>query len=189
MNINDQPGWMVLAEAFSGWVIPALILFIVGYGYVRKVKVYETFVEGAKEGFTTAVMIIPYLIAIFTAIALFRASGAMRYVADFFERFVISGQILPPEVMMMAMLKPLSGSGARGLMVDTFKTYGVDSYPGFLASAIQGSTETTFYVLAVYYGAVGVKKTRYTLPVGLATEAVAVIVSITIAYLWWNVGK
>ncbi len=189
MDINTQPGWMVLAESFSGWVIPAIVLFVVCYGYAKKVKVYESFVEGAKEGFTTAVMIIPYLIAIFTAIALFRSSGTMDYIAHAFARFIISPEVLPPEVIMMAMLKPLSGSGARGLMVDIFGQYGVDSYPGFLASCVQGSTETTLYVLAVYFGAVGVKKTRYTLPVGLAAEAVAVIVSIILAYFWWTATR
>ncbi len=185
MDVNDQPAWMLLSESFSGWIVPLLILFVVAYGYARKVKVYEVFVEGAKEGFTTAVMIIPYLIAIFAAIALFRASGAMGYAAAAFGA-VVSPVILPPEVIMMAMMKPMSGSGARGLMIDTFGVYGVDSYPGFLASAIQGSTETTFYVIAVYFGAVGVKKTRHTITVGLIAEFVAIAVAVTMAYIWWN---
>lgn len=189
MDINTQPDWMVLAQTFSSWVVPALVLFVVCYGYAKKVKVYEAFVEGAKEGFTTAVMIIPYLIAIFTAIALIRSSGVMKFIADGFARFIISPEVLPPEVIMMAMLKPLSGSGARGLMVDIFNQYGVDSYPGFLASCVQGSTETTLYVLAVYFGSVGVKKTRHTLPVGLAAEAVAVIISIILAYMWWSATR
>lgn len=179
------PFAMLLLDSLSSWIVPLLILFVVCYGYARGVKVYETFVDGAKEGFTTAVMIIPYLVAIFAAIALFRASGAMTYLANVVG-LVISPAFLPPEVIMMSMMKPLSGSGARGLMVDVFHVYGVDSYPGFLASAIQGSTETTFYVLAVYFGAVGVKKTRYTLPVGLAAEFIAILISVVLGYFWYR---
>src|SRR5689334_8163925 len=139
---DGVPGWQIISELTSGWMIPLLILFIVSYAYVRKVKVYEVFVEGAKEGFGVAEMIIPYLIAIFAAIALFRASGALEYVAKAFAA-IIAPSVMPAEVLMMSLIKPMSGSGARGLMVDVFSQYGVDSYPAFLASAVQGSTETT----------------------------------------------
>lgn len=185
---DGVPGWQVISELTSGWMIPLLILFIVSYAYVRKVKVYEVFVEGAKEGFGVAVMIIPYLIAIFAAIALFRASGALEYVAKAFAA-IIAPSVMPAEVLMMSLIKPMSGSGARGLMVDVFSQYGVDSYPAFLASAVQGSTETTFYVIAVYFGSVGVRNTRYTIGVGLFAEFVAVAVATVLSYLYWHIGK
>lgn len=188
MSPDKQPNWQVIAEAFSSWIVPCLILFIVMYAYVKKVKVYEVFVEGAKEGFSTAVMIIPYLVTIFAAIALFRASGALDAVSHVIGK-VISATVLPPEIIMMCFLKPMSGSGARGLMVDVFNQYGVDSYPGFVASAIQGSTETTFYVIAVYFGAVGVKNGRHTVVVGLFAEFVAIVIAITISYIWWHTSK
>src|SRR5690606_898321 len=114
-----------ISEMTSGWMIPLIILFIVVYAYARRVKVYEVFVEGAKEGFDVAVMIIPYLIAIFAAIALFRASGALDYVAGAFAQ-IVAPQVMPAEVFMMALMKPMSGSGARGLMMDVFGQYGVD---------------------------------------------------------------
>lgn len=184
----NQPMWQIIAEVFSSWIVPFLILFIVLYAYVRGVKVYEVFVEGAREGFTTAVMIIPYLVAIFMAIALFRASGALNFIAGGIG-YIISPSLMPTEILMMSMMKPMSGSGARGLMVDAFSRYGVDSYPGFLASAIQGSTETTFYVIAVYFGAVGVKNGRYVVGVGLAAEFIAVAVAVTLTYIWWQTSR
>ncbi|MGI8907262.1 MAG: spore maturation protein [Candidatus Sumerlaeaceae bacterium] len=188
MTPDQQPGWQVISEVLSSWIVPALILFIITYAYFRKVKVYEVFVEGAKDGFSTAVMIIPYLVTIFAAIALFRAGGALEIISNVVAT-VIAPTILPPEVIMMSFMKPMSGSGARGLMIDVFNQYGVDSYPGFLASAIQGSTETTFYVIAVYFGAVGVKNARHTIAVGLIAEFVAITVAVVLSYLWWNVGK
>ncbi len=174
-----------ILSAFSSWVVPLLILFVVTYGYLKKVAVYEQFVEGAKEGFTTAIMIIPYLIAIFAAIAIFRVSGALQFIGGALGS-IVSTDVLPTEVFIMSLMKPMSGSGARGLMLDVFGRYGVDSYPGFLASAIQGSTETTFYVVAVYFGSVGVRNTRYTVGVGLFAELVAVVVSTVLAYLYWQ---
>jgi spore maturation protein B len=185
---DSLPGWQIISEMTSGWMIPLIILLIVGYSYARRVKVYEVFVEGAKEGFDVAVMIIPYLIAIFAAIALFRASGALDYVARAFAQ-IVAPSVMPAEVFMMALVKPMSGSGARGLMMDIFGQYGVDSYPGFLASAVQGSTETTFYVVAVYFGAVNVRNTRYTIGVGLVAEFVAVVVSTILAYFYFQAMK
>lgn len=182
---DDLPGWQIISEMTSGWMIPLLILFVVCYAYARKVKVYEVFVEGAKEGFNVAIMIIPYLIAIFAAIALFRASGALNFVAGAFGA-IVAPAVMPAEVLMMALIKPMSGSGARGLMLDVFNNYGVDSYSGFLASAVQGSTETTFYVVAVYFGSVGIRNTRYTVGVGLFAELVAVVVSTILSYLYWQ---
>ncbi len=185
LSPDQLPGWQIISEMTSGWMIPFIILFIVAYAYARRVKVYEVFVEGAKEGFDVAVMIIPYLIAIFAAIALFRASGALEYVAAAFAQ-IVSPAVMPAEVFMMALIKPMSGSGARGLMMDVFGQYGVDSYAGFVASAVQGSTETTFYVIAVYFGAVNVRNTRYTVGVGLFAEFVAVAVSTMLAHLYFQ---
>lgn len=187
MSPDDLPGWQIISEMTSSWMIPLIILFVVCFAYVRRVKVYEVFVEGAKEGFDVAVMIIPYLIAIFAAISLFRASGALSFVAQAFGA-IVAPSIMPAEVLMMALIKPMSGSGARGLMMDVFTQYGVDSYSGFLASAVQGSTETTFYVVAVYFGSVGVRNTRYTIGVGLFAELVAVVVSTLLSYLYWRIG-
>ncbi len=188
MNTQGQPDWQVLIGAVSSWIVPALFLIIVIYGYLKKVAVYEVFIEGAKEGFTTAINIIPYLVAIFAAIALFQASGAMKFVADTVA-LIVSPAVMPSDVLLMALIKPLSGSGARGFMLDIFQRFGVDSYAGFLASTIQGSTETTFYVIAVYFGAVGVKNARYTVAVGLIAELVAVVVSIALSYMWWHAGR
>jgi spore maturation protein SpmB len=180
-----SPGWQVISESVSSWVIPFIVLGVVLFSYARKVRVYEVFIEGAKEGFQVAVMIIPYLVAIFMAIALFRSSGALAYVGNL-AGYVLPTSIMPTEVLMMALLKPMSGSGARGLMIDAFNQYGVDSYAGFLASAIQGSTETTFYVIAVYLGAVGIKNGRYVVTVGLIAELVAVTAAVILSCLWWR---
>lgn len=186
--IDRTPGWQIGADLFSSWVIPALVFFIIVYAYGRRVKVYEVFVEGAKEGFSTAVMIIPYLVAIFAAIALFRASGTLSWLSHGLG-MIISPNVMPTEVLMMSLLKPLSGSGARALMLEVFGTYKVDSYAGFLASTIQGATETTFYVVAVYFGAVGVKRTRYTLGAALTAELIAVIVAVIGSYFYWHATK
>lgn len=177
-----------ISELLSSWVVPGLILTIITYAYLRRVKVYEVFVEGAKEGFATAVMIIPYLVTIFVAIALFRSSGALAFISNAVG-MIVPASVFPPEIIMMSFMKPMSGSGARGLMIDVFSQYGVDSYAGFLASAIQGSTETTFYVIAVYLGAVGVKNGRYIVAVGLTAEFVAIFVAVTLSWFWWNLGK
>jgi len=179
------PGWQIVSESVSSWVIPFIVLFVVLFSYARKVRVYEVFIEGAKEGFQVAVMIIPYLVAIFMAIALFRSSGALKFVGEW-AGHIIPTSVMPTEVLMMALLKPMSGSGARGLMIDAFNQYGVDSYAGFLASAIQGSTETTFYVIAVYFGAVGIKNGRYVVTVGLIAEFVAVTLAVILSWLWFH---
>jgi spore maturation protein B len=171
-------------DLLNNWVIPFLFLFIVTYAYFKKVKVYEVFVEGAKEGFTTAVMIIPYLVVILVAIAIFRTSGCMDLLANALGR-VVPASVFPPEVFLLSFMKPLSGGAARGIMLEIFQTHGVDSFPGLLASVVQGSTETTFYVIAVYYGAVNVRKTRHTVPVGLAAEFIAIVVSAILANIFF----
>jgi spore maturation protein SpmB len=171
-------------EIINSWIIPFIFLFIVAYGYARRLKVYELFVEGAKEGFNVAVMIIPYLVAILAAIAIFRASGAMDLLAGAIAYF-LPPSLVPSDIILLALVKPLSGSAARGVMLDIFSRYGVDSLPGFMASVIQGSTETTFYVVAVYFGSVGIKNTRHTIAAGLTGEFTGIVVSIILAHLYF----
>ena len=168
-----------------------LFLIIIGFivaGLRKKVNVYDAFVEGAKEGFSTAVRIIPYLIAILVAIGVFRASGAMDYLIGGIESAVKLCGINSDFVggLPTAIMKPLSGSGARGLMVDAMTTHGADSFVGRLACIFQGSTDTTFYVLAVYFGSVGIAKTRHAVPCGLIADAAGIIAAIFICYLFFG---
>ena len=168
-----------------------LFLIIIGFilaGFRRKVNVYDAFVEGAKEGFSTAVRIIPYLVAILVAIGVFRASGAMDYLIGGIESGVKFCGINSDFVggLPTAIMKPLSGSGARGLMVDAMTTYGADSFVGRLACIFQGSTDTTFYILAVYFGSVGIAKTRHAVPCGLIADTAGIIASIFICYLFFG---
>ena len=168
-----------------------LFLIIVGFilaGIRRKVNVYDAFVEGAKDGFNTAVRIIPYLIAILVAIGVFRASGAMDYLIGGIESLVNLCGINSDFVggLPTAIMKPLSGSGARGLMVDAMTTYGPDSFVGRLTCIFQGSTDTTFYILAVYFGSVGIAKTRHAVPCGLIADAAGIISAIFICYLFFG---
>lgn len=168
-----------------------LFLIIIGFiiaGVRKKINVYDAFVEGAKEGFSTAVRIIPYLVAILVAIGVFRASGAMDYLIDGIEGTVKLCGINSDFVggLPTALMKPLSGSGARGLMVDAMTTYGPDSFVGRLACIFQGSTDTTFYILAVYFGSVGIVKTRHAVPCGLLADLAGVISAIFICYLFFG---
>jgi len=153
-----------------------------GYGYVKKVRVYEVFVEGAKEGFNVGVKIIPYLVAMLVAIAMFRASGALEWLTVLVSP--ITNFIgMPPEVLPMAIMRPLSGSGSLGVMTELMQNHGVDSLIGFISSTMFGSTETTFYVVAVYFGAVNIRKTRYALPAGLLADTVGLITAVQICRL------
>ena len=149
-----------IVQEVSNWAIPVIFVLILGYGAIRKVKVYEVFVEGAKEGFNVAIRIIPYLVAILVAIGIFRGSGAMDWIIAGFTP-ILKPLGVPPEVLPMAIIKPLSGSGALGVMSEGLKTYGPDSLIGNTLSTMMGSTETTFYVLAVYFGSVAVRRTRH----------------------------
>ena len=163
-----------IINTLSVWAIPLFILSIVFYGYYKKVKLYESFTEGAREGFTTAVAVIPYLVAMLVAIGMFRASGAMDVLTKIISPFArLIG--MPPELVPMAIMRPLSGAGAQGIMVEVFKTYGPDSFMGRVAATMMGATETTFYVLAVYFGSVGVKNTRHALPAGLLADLVGFV--------------
>jgi spore maturation protein SpmB len=169
-------------------MIFSIILLFIAYAAIQKINVYESFVEGAKEGFTTSVQIIPYLIAILVAISVFRTAGCMDYIVNGIGYIVnnlgFDNRFVP--ALPVGLMKTLSGSGARGLMVDVMKTYGVDSFQGKLASIIQGSTETTFYVLAVYFGSVNIKKTKYAVTCGLIADFVGLVGAIVVAYAFYG---
>lgn len=171
----------------SGIVLFGIIIAFLGLAVYKKVQAFEAFVEGAKEGFQTAVMVIPYLVAILVGIAAFRTSGAMDFimngVAHVFTWLGIPGDIIP--ALPTAIMKPLSGSGARGMMIDTMKTYGPDSFVGHLSCIFQGAADTTFYIIAVYFGAVGIKKTRHSIVCALAADIAGVIAAIFITYLFF----
>lgn len=174
-------------EFASGWVLVLLLVGIPLYGWVRGVKVYEAFVEGAKEGFNVAVRIIPFLVAILAAVGAFRGAGAMDTLAKVLAP--ITGRIgLPAEVLPMALVRPLSGSGSLGLLGNIFSTPGLgpDSYAGKLGSILQGSTETTFYVLSVYCGSVGIVRYRHALVAGLLADFTGLTASIVIAHALWG---
>ena len=180
---------MELRHAFeiaSSWILIALLVGIPLYGWVKGVKVYEAFVEGAKEGFNVAVRIIPFLVAILAAVGAFRGAGAMDALAKVLAP--ITGPLgLPAEVLPMALVRPLSGSGALGLLGNIFATPGLgpDSYAGRLASVLQGSTETTFYVLSVYCGSVGIVRYRHALAAGLLADFTGLTASVIIARMLW----
>src|SRR5438067_4758000 len=173
-------------EIASGWILIVLLVGIPLYGWVRGVKVYEAFVEGAKEGFNVAVRIIPFLVAILAAVGAFRGAGAMDALAKVLAP--ITGPLgLPAEVLPMALVRPFSGSGALGLLGNIFATPGLgpDSYAGKLGSVLQGSTETTFYVLSVYCGSVGIVRYRHALAAGLLADFTGLTASVAIARMLW----
>jgi spore maturation protein SpmA len=170
-----------------------LILFVIIISFIvlafyKKINVYETFIEGAQDGFMIAVKIIPYLVAILVAVGLFRASGAMDYlVGGIGKIFTVMGVDTSfVDALPTAFMKPLSGSGARGMMVDTMKQYGADSFAGRLSCIFQGASDTTFYIIAVYFGSVGIKKTRYAITCGLIADLAGAIAAILIAYLFFK---
>ena len=171
----------------SGLIVSLITLFVAVAAW-RRIDVYEAFVEGAKEGFGVAVQIIPYLIAMLVAISVFRTTGGMDYLIGGIRAAVLAlglnADFVP--ALPIGLMKTLSGSGARGLMVDVMSTYGVDSFQGKLAAIIQGSTETTFYVLAVYFGSVNITKTRYALACGLIADAVGLVGAILIGYAFYH---
>lgn len=164
-------------ELASGWIIPLLIFGMLTVGVVRRVPIYETFIVGAKEAFPLAITIIPYLVAILAAVGMFRASGGMEtFVSSLGPLLGVIG--MPPEVLPLALLRPLSGSGSFGITAELIETHGPDSVIGNIAATMNGSTETTFYVLAVYFGSVGVSRIRHAVPAGLAADATGAIVSV-----------
>lgn len=174
----------VVSNVFLFGIIISFILLAAK----NKVNVYESFIDGAKEGFNIAIKIIPYLIAILVAIGVFRASGTMDLFVEGMRRLCLLLSVDPDfvEALPTAMMKPLSGSGARGMMVDAMTTHGADSFVGRLASTLQGATDTTFYIIAVYFGAVGIKNTRYAVTCGLIADFAGIIAAILIAYLFFH---
>jgi spore maturation protein B len=166
-----------VVDLLAVFVIPVIIIGFPLYGLYRRVPVYEEFVTGAKEGFQVAVNIIPYLVAILFAVAMFRASGAMDFFVEAL-RPVLGPLGWPPEVLPMAITRPLTGSGSAGIMLDLINRYGEDSLIVKTAATMFGSTETTFYVIAVYFGAVNIKKTRHAVPAGLIADFSAMIAAV-----------
>ena len=178
----------VVSSTFANVLLCGIIASFIIAGMRKKINVYDTFIEGAKEGFQTAVRIIPYLVAILVAIGVFRASGAMDFLIDGIAWLValVGGDTEFVGALPTALMKPLSGSGARGLMVDAMTTYGADSFVGRLACLFQGATDTTFYILAVYFGSVGIRKTRHAVTCGLLADLAGIISAIFICYLFFG---
>ncbi|WP_127588219.1 spore maturation protein [Paenibacillus koleovorans] len=170
----------------SAWAIPVLVVLIPLYAMYRKIPVYETFVEGAKDGFDTAIRIIPHLVGMMVAISVFRASGAMDWMLGWF-RPLFDAFGVPSEVLPLAILRPITGSGSLAFTTELIKEFGPDSMIGRIASTIQGSTDTTLYVLIVYFGAVGIRRGRYALKVGLISDLVGFIASILICLLIFRI--
>ncbi len=169
-------------ETLSRFIIPVFILFILVYGFYKKVPVYEAFIEGAKEGFTTVIRILPYLVAMLVAIGVFRTSGAMELLFTLISP-VTNLLGIPAALLPLAFMRPLSGSASIGILAEMLKVYGSDSYIGRTASTMMGSTETTFYTASIYLGSVGLRDTRYALVAGLLSDLVGFLSSIIICTL------
>jgi spore maturation protein SpmA len=171
----------------ANFILISIILLFIVLGFIKKVNVYDAFIEGAKEGFNTAIRIIPFLVAILVAIGIFRASGALDFIiagiTKFFAWLGVDTQFTG--ALPVAFMKPLSGTGARGLMIDAMKTYGPDSFIGRLSCTMQGTTDTTFYIIAVYFGSVGIKNTRYAIGCGLLADLAGFVAAILVAYLFF----
>lgn len=187
-TVMDKDTLNTVTTNAANLLLMMIIMLFLWSGVRKKINVYDAFVEGAKEGFTTAVRIIPYLVAMLVAIGVFRASGAMDWLIQglqwFFQHLGIATDWVG--ALPTALMKPLSGSGARGMMIDTMTTYGADSFVGRLSCIFQGSTDTTFYILAVYFGAVGISKTRHAVVCGLLADLIGVIAAILVAYLFFK---
>jgi len=180
-----REAFVAFVQAASDWAVPMLFLIIAAAAMIKKVKVYEEFIEGAKEGFNVGVRIIPYVVAILCAIAIFRASGALDATVNALS-VVLQPLGIPPEILPMAIIRPMSGSGATGVLSEGLKTYGSDSLIGNMMSVMMGSTETTFYVLAVYFGSIGVRRTRHTLAACLIGDAAGILAAIYVSHLFFN---
>lgn len=161
------------------WVIPVLIFVVFVYANVKNIRIFETFVEGARDGFFMAVRLIPYLIGIYVAVGIFRESGAIDILVNLLSP-ILSLVKAPADVLFLSIVRSLSGPAALGMMLEIFDTHGPDSFIGRLASTLIGSTDTTFYIIAVYFGSVGVRKTRYSIPVGLFADFVSFLASVYI---------
>lgn len=183
----DKAQMNVVSTSVANILLMLIIVVFILAGMRKKLNVYDAFIEGAKEGFTTAVRIIPYLVAILVGIGVFRASGAMNMLIDGIKWLVstLGGNTDFVGALPTALMKPLSGSGARGMMVDAMTTYGADSFVGRLACVFQGSTDTTFYILAVYFGSVGIRYTRHAVACGLLADLAGVVAAIAICYMFF----
>jgi spore maturation protein SpmA len=172
----------------ANFILMSVIVLFIILAFIKRVNVYDAFIEGAKEGFSVAIKIIPFLIAILVAIGIFRASGSMDFIVSgitkFFAWLGVDTQFTA--ALPVAFMKPLSGSGARGLMIDAMTTYGADSFIGRLACTMQGTTDTTFYIVAVYFGSVGIKNTRYSIGCGLLADLAGFVTAIFVAYLFFS---
>ncbi len=177
----------VASGLISHLVLFGIMILFIAMAVWKRVNVYDAFIDGAKDGFSTAVKIIPYLIAVLVGIGVFRASGAMEILMDSVSGVVTALGFDADWVAALptALMKPLSGSGARGMMIDTMTTYGADSFAGRLACTFQGATDTTFYIIAVYFGAVGIRNTRYAVPCGLLADLAGMIAAVVVAYLFF----
>ena len=171
-----------IVGTLSVWAIPVFLVGIPVYGAIKRVKIYESFVEGAKGGFQMAVRIIPYLVAILVAVGMLRGAGAIDLLAQWLDP-VLRRVGFPVEILPLAIMRPLSGSGSMGIVAELVKVHGPDSFLGRLAASAYGSTETTFYVLAVYFGAVGIKKARHAVISGLTADIVSLVVAIIVCRL------
>ena len=187
-SVMDKDTMDIVSKTAANVILLSIIVTFIVAGMRKKINVYDAFIEGAKEGFHTAVTIIPYLVAILVGIGVFRASGAMDWliyaIGWLIEQCGIDTDFVG--ALPTALMKPLSGSGARGMMVDAMTQYGADSFVGRLASVFQGSTDTTFYILAVYFGSVGIRHTRHAVTCGLAADLAGIIASIVICYLFFG---
>ena len=182
---RTDPPFEVFTAVTSAWMLPLVVAVLVLYGWTRGVRVYDSLVAGARQGFDVAVRIIPYLVAILVVVGMFRASGGIDLLTTFLSPFTtLIG--LPAEALPMALLRPLTGSGAYAVMAETMAASGPDSLVGYLVSTFQGSTETTFYTLAVYYGAVGVRRTRHTVPACLLADAAGIFAAVFIVNLMFG---
>lgn len=186
-NSLEQEQVSLYSTLFANTLLFTIICGFIVSGIRKKINVYDTFIEGAKEGFKTAITIIPYLVAILVGIGVFRASGAMDFIIEGIRTGVGALGLNTDFVggLPTILMKPLSGSGARGMMLDAMNTYGADSFVGRLASIVQGSTDTTFYVVALYYGSVGIRNTRYTIQCSLMADLVGAIAAITLTYIFF----
>ncbi|WP_257347782.1 spore maturation protein [Pseudalkalibacillus decolorationis] len=173
---------MGIVTIISIWILPCLIGFVLVYATFKRVQTYEEFVEGGKEGFSIAISIIPYLVGMLVAISVFRASGAMDFLIQIIKPF-LSAVGVPSEVVPLALIRPISGTGALAMTSDLIATHGPDSFIGRLASTMQGSTDTTLYILTVYFGAVGIRKMGDALKVGLLADLVGIISAVIVVIL------
>lgn len=187
-NSLEQEQVSLYSTLFANTLLFSIICGFIVSGIRKKINVYDTFIEGAKEGFKTAITIIPYLVAILVAIGVFRASGAMDFIIEGVRAGVGALGLNTDFVggLPTILMKPLSGSGARGMMLDAMNTYGADSFVGRLASIVQGTTDTTFYVVALYYGSVGIRNTRYTIQCSLLADLAGAIAAIALTYLFFT---